>query len=144
MEGRLTLKYAVFPLAQGFFSELLVQKEAVGLPVSMHLFEYTARWALVGGWVLVWDAGKVGRRLTLGLWWGCSACLFSSSGTASPSPSQLLPALHCRYKKHAGLDCYPPLQIVFATKTTNRSVKKGFFLLQHCAPATPTNPVSTT
>ena len=28
--------------------------------------------------------------------------------------------LRCRYKKHAGLDCYPPLQIVFATKTTNR------------------------
>jgi chitin synthase len=30
---------------QGFFSELLVQEEAVGLPVSIHLFEYTARWA---------------------------------------------------------------------------------------------------
>ena len=25
-----------------------------------------------------------------------------------------------RYKKHAGLDCYPPLQIMFATKTGNR------------------------
>lgn len=25
-----------------------------------------------------------------------------------------------RYKKHAGLDCYPPLQIMFASKTTNR------------------------
>ena len=25
-----------------------------------------------------------------------------------------------RYKKHAGLDCYPPLQIMFAAKTTNR------------------------
>ncbi|GAB4813424.1 hypothetical protein N2152v2_000470 [Parachlorella kessleri] len=52
---------------QGFFSDLLIQEDAVGLPVSMHLFEYTAR-----------------------------------------------------YKKHAGLDCYPPLQVVFASKTTNR------------------------
>jgi chitin synthase len=26
----------------------------------------------------------------------------------------------CRIKKHAGLDCYPPLQIMYATKTTNR------------------------
>lgn len=111
----------------------------MGLPVSMHLFEYTARWALVGGWVLVWDAGEVGRRLTLGLW----PAYFLAQAQPVPSP-QLLPALHCRYKKHAGLDCYPPLQIVFATKTTNRSAKKGFFLLQHCAPATPTNPASTT
>ncbi|KAL4424314.1 hypothetical protein ABPG75_001615 [Micractinium tetrahymenae] len=52
---------------QGFYSENMQQAEAVGLPVSMHMFEYTAR-----------------------------------------------------YKKHAGLDCYPPLQIMFATKTTNR------------------------
>lgn len=29
---------------QGFFSELLVQDEACGLPVSMHMFEYTARY----------------------------------------------------------------------------------------------------
>ena len=28
---------------QGFFSELMIQEESVGLPVSMHLFEYTAR-----------------------------------------------------------------------------------------------------
>jgi len=52
---------------QGFYSGNLNQADAVGLPVSMHLFEYTAR-----------------------------------------------------YKKHAGLDCYPPLQIMFAAKTTNR------------------------
>eukprot|EP00887_Chlorella_sp_A99_P006915 scaffold2.g6915.t1 len=52
---------------QGFYSANLKQEEAVGLPVSMHLWEYTAR-----------------------------------------------------YKKHAGLDCYPPLQMMFATKTGNR------------------------
>lgn len=51
----------------GFYSDNLRQETAVGLPVSMHMFEYTAR-----------------------------------------------------YKKHAGLDCYPPLQIVFATKNGNR------------------------
>ena len=34
-------------------------------------------------------------------------------------PLPCLPA-RCRYKKHAGLDCYPPLQIVFAQKSTNR------------------------
>ncbi|PSC74218.1 chitin [Micractinium conductrix] len=52
---------------QGFYSENMQQADAVGLPTSMHMFEYTAR-----------------------------------------------------YKKHAGLDCYPPLQIMFASKTTNR------------------------
>lgn len=52
---------------QGFFSSNLKQEEAVGLPVSMHLYEYTAR-----------------------------------------------------YKKHAGLDCYPPIQVMLATKTGNR------------------------
>ncbi|KAI3424139.1 hypothetical protein D9Q98_009499 [Chlorella vulgaris] len=51
----------------GFYSENLQQDQAVGLPTSMHMFEYTAR-----------------------------------------------------IKKHAGLDCYPPLQIMYATKTTNR------------------------
>ena len=51
------------PKLQGFFSENVLQEEAVGLPTSMHLFEYTAR-----------------------------------------------------YKKHAGLDCYPPLQIMMAAK----------------------------
>ena len=25
-----------------------------------------------------------------------------------------------RYKKHAGLDCYPPLQVMYATKAVNR------------------------
>ena len=33
---------------QGFYSENLKQEEAVGLPVSMHIWEYTARW--VSGW----------------------------------------------------------------------------------------------
>ena len=31
------------PPPQGFYSENLQQERAVGLPVSMHLFEYTAR-----------------------------------------------------------------------------------------------------
>ncbi|KDD74358.1 chitin synthase, partial [Helicosporidium sp. ATCC 50920] len=51
----------------GYYSENLKQETAVGLPTSVHLFEYTAR-----------------------------------------------------FKKHAGLDCYPPLQVLFASKATNR------------------------
>lgn len=50
-----------------------------------------------------------------------------SAPAFGPSPclllSLILPPLgrpSRRYKKHAGLDCYPPLQIMFTTKTSNR------------------------
>ena len=32
------------PLAQGFFSPVVLQDEVLATPVSLHLFEYTARW----------------------------------------------------------------------------------------------------
>lgn len=51
----------------GYFSGNLVRDEVLGLPVAMHLFEYTTR-----------------------------------------------------FKKHAGLDCYPPLQIMYASKAENK------------------------
>lgn len=51
----------------GYYSSNLVRDEVLGLPVAMHLFEYTTR-----------------------------------------------------FKKHAGLDCYPPLQIMYASKAENK------------------------
>jgi hypothetical protein len=31
--------------SQGFFSPVVLQEEVLATPVSLHLFEYTARWA---------------------------------------------------------------------------------------------------
>jgi cellulose synthase/poly-beta-1,6-N-acetylglucosamine synthase-like glycosyltransferase len=35
-------------------------------------------------------------------------------------PSQGVPLWRCRYKKHAGIENYPPMQIIFATKVKNK------------------------
>lgn len=48
-----------------------------------------------------------------------AGCVASTVLLHQPSLAAPLPA-SCSYKKHAGLDCYPPLQIMFASKTTNR------------------------
>ena len=108
------------------------QAEAVGLPTSMHLFEYTARSA---------PHQRPSPAAVLALALGYLACLHRCSPRICtlppcPAPAPLASSNHppalprcspcppCvpprRYKKHAGLDCYPPLQIMMASKTTNR------------------------
>ena len=82
----------------------------MGLPTSMHLFEYTAR-------CCCWARHHLAGRLLLP---ALRHCIGPCSYPPHPAAHALPQTPRCRYKKHAGLDCYPPLQIMFAAKTTNR------------------------
>lgn len=97
---------------QGFFSPVVLQEEVLATPVALHLFEYTARWggrglALPGSWRTMNHSQAVLRGELRG-------CVEPSHAVASP------PA--CRYKKHAGIENYPPMQMIFATKVRGASV----------------------
>ena len=101
---------------QGFYSENLKQEEAVGLPVSMHIWEYTARWVSGWGWAVrgggdapVWRALVVGHEPTDWGPAGASQLLPCGSHHAVPTPQvpSALPACALQVQEARGPGLLP-------------------------------------